>query len=49
MAKDVKCNVSSCLYNDSHNCNANTITVTKCNCSNVKSEIETECDTFKLK
>lgn len=51
MAKDVKCNVSTCLYNDSHKCQANTISVTKCNCSHAKNENEneTECETFKLK
>lgn len=49
MAKDVRCEVSSCVYNDECKCKANSITVSKCNCSHVKTEKETECGTFKLK
>lgn len=49
MAKDVRCEVSSCTYNDDRKCKASSITVSKCNCTNVKTEKETECETFKLK
>ena len=49
MAKDVKCDVSSCYYNEQRKCNADCIKVAKCNCSQAMNENETECETFKLK
>lgn len=49
MAKDVKCDVSTCFYNDQKKCNASSIKVAKCNCSSATNENETECETFKLK
>ena len=50
MAKDVRCSVTTCAYQDQNDCcKANEIRVSKCNCSSPCEEQETECGTFKLK
>lgn len=49
MAKDVKCDVTTCKYHEHSKCLANEIKVSKCNCSSPCQGQETECGTFKLK
>ncbi len=49
MAKDVCCDVHSCVYNANEKCEANEIKVCTCHCQDAHSNKETECHTFKMK
>ncbi len=44
----INCDVQSCIYNDSHACNAGSIDVC-CTCSQPDCSDETVCKTFKAR
>ena len=49
MAKDVKCDVMTCKYQDCGLCSAKVISISNSDCKKAKSKCETACETFELK
>lgn len=45
----IKCTVDQCVYNSQNACDATSIEVCSCGCSDVKRADETKCKTFRDK